>query len=122
MDGSRGNSAGLENLGPPRGCWLLRLSLWLNQYWLVDDELADVLSCNQLSMAIIDHFIYDLVDEDEVFANALFIQDTAVITEDLHHSINDVHDGAGSGIGLTCSHKVDAELLGEEVVHSIDVL
>ena len=73
-------------------------------------------------MAIIDHLIDDLVDEYEVFANTLLVKDAAVVTEDLHHAVDDVHDGAGSCIGLAGRHKVDAELLGEEVVHSIDVL
>ena len=73
-------------------------------------------------MAIIDHLIDDLVDEDEVFANALLVEDSAVVAEDLHHTVDDIHDGAGSGVGLAGRHKVDAELLGEEVVHSIDVL
>ena len=41
-------------------------------------------------MPEINDFIDDLVNKHEVFADAFFIQDAAIVTENFHHSVNDV--------------------------------
>ena len=120
LDGCGGDRARLEDLWlPARFLDLLGL---LDQHSLVDDILSDVLRRHQLCMAIVDHFVDDLVDEDEVFANTLLVEHSAVVTEHLHHAVEDVQDCGGLDVVLGRRHEVDAELLGEEVVDSVHIL
>jgi hypothetical protein len=46
-------------------------------------------------MSVVYHFINDLVDEHKVFADALFVEHSTVVSKDLHHSVDDVHDKGG---------------------------
>ena len=73
-------------------------------------------------MAVIYDFIYDLIYEHEIFANALFIKNAAVVSEYFHHSIYDVKNRGRSDICFGSRNKVYAKLLSEKVVDSIDVL
>ena len=73
-------------------------------------------------MSVVDHLVDDLVDEHKVLADALLIEHATVVTEDLHHAIDDVQDGAWSNICLTCCNKVDAKLLCKEVIDTVHVL
>ena len=122
LNRSGSNGARLEELGSPGRAGLLCLRLGRDQHGLVDDELADVLCGDQLCMTVVDHLVDDLVDEHEVLADALLVEHAAVVAEDLHHPVDDVHDGAGSSIGLARCYEVDAKLLREEVVDAVDVL
>ena len=98
------------------------MSLGLDENGLIDNELANALCCDELRVAIVNDLVDDLVDEDEVLANALFIQDAAIVSKDLHHAINDVQDGRWGDVRLACCHEVDAELLREEVVNTVHML
>ena len=73
-------------------------------------------------MAIVNNLINDLVDEHEILPNALFIQDAAIVPENLHHTVDDIQDGGWSDVCLACRHEVNAELLREEIVNSIHML
>ena len=73
-------------------------------------------------MSIIDHLVNDLVDENKVLPDALFVEDTTVITEDLHHAVNDIQDGRRSHVSFSRRHEVDSKLFREEVVHAVNVL
>jgi hypothetical protein len=73
-------------------------------------------------MPVVNYLVDDLVNEHEILPDSLFVEDSAVVPEDLHHSIDDVHDKAGGDIVLGCGHKVDAELFSEKVIQTIDVL
>ena len=73
-------------------------------------------------MSVVDHLVDDFVDEHKVLADALLIEHATVVTEDLHHAIDDVQDGAWSNICLTCCNKVDAKLLCKEVIDTVHVL
>jgi len=73
-------------------------------------------------MSIIDNFVNDFVNQDKIFPDALLVEDAAVVSEDLHHAIDDVEDSGGGHVGLTCCHEVYAKLLGEKIVHSVHIL
>ena len=73
-------------------------------------------------MSIVDNFIDNLVNQYKILPDALLVEDAAVVSEDFHHAIDDVEDGGGGHIGLARCHKVYAELLGEEIVHSVHIL
>ena len=73
-------------------------------------------------MSIINNLIDDLVDEHEVFADALLVKHAAVITKDFHHSIKNIEDSTRLHIVLGGRNEEDAKLLGEEVVHAINIL
>ena len=66
------------------------MRLRLDQDWLVHDELADVLCGHELGVPIVDHLVDDLIYQHKVLANALLIEDSTVVTEDLHHAVDDV--------------------------------
>ena len=122
LDGSGGDSAGLENLGSPGGRALFGLGLGLDEHGFVDDELANVLGGDQLGVSIVDHLVNDFVNEHKVLADGLFVEDAAVVAEDLHHAVDDVHNGGRRHVRLARRHEVDAKLFREEVVHAVDVL
>ena len=73
-------------------------------------------------MPVVNNLVDDLIDQYKVLANALLVQDTAVVTEDLHHAIDDVHDETGGHVVACRRDEVDPELLGEEVIQPLDVL
>lgn len=73
-------------------------------------------------MPEIDNLVYDLVNKHEVFADAFFVEDAAVIPEDFHHAVDDIEHAGGLHIVLAGGDEVDAELLGEEVIDAVDVL
>ena len=73
-------------------------------------------------MPIVDNLVNDLVNKHEVLSNGLFVEHAAVVSEDLHHAIDNVQDGRRGHISLACRHKVYSKLLREEVVDTIDVL
>ncbi len=75
-----------------------------------------------MSVAVVDDFIYDFVDKDEVFPNALFVKHSAVISEDLHHPVEDVHHIGRAHVVLRSSHEVNPELLRKKVVYPIHIL
>jgi len=98
------------------------LSLGRDQDWLIHDELTDVLSGHKLSVTVIYHFINDLVDKHEVLPDTLFIEHTAVVTENLHHSVDDIENSGRGDVRLACSHEVDSKFLGEEIIDTIHML
>ena len=73
-------------------------------------------------MSVVYHFVYDLINQDKVLPDALLIEYATVVSEHLHHSVEDVQDGTWLHIVLRGGHKVDTKLLGEKVVDSIYVL
>lgn len=98
------------------------LLLLADLHWLADGVLSNVLSGHQLRMTIVDNLIDDLVDQHKVLPYALFVQHAAIVTEHLHHSINDVHHERGRYVVLRSRHKVDSEFLRKEVIQSLYVL
>ena len=42
-------------------------------------------------MSIVNDLIDNFIDQHEILSNALLIEDTAEVTKDLHHSVQDVH-------------------------------
>lgn len=91
---SRGRySARLEEFGSPGRVLLLGLVLRLDQNRFIDNELTDVFCCDELRMAVVYHLIDNLVNENKVLSNAFLIEYAAVVTEDLHHAVDDVKNG-----------------------------
>ena len=73
-------------------------------------------------MSIVNHLVNDFVDEDKILADGLFVKHATVVTEHLHHAVNDVHDKTGRHVVLRRRYKEDAELLGEKVIQPVDIL
>ncbi len=72
-------------------------------------------------MPIVDDLIYDFINQHEILPDTFLIKDTAEVTEDLHHSVEDIHHIWGLDIMFRCSHKVYSKFLSVEVVDSIHV-
>ena len=121
MNGRRGYSARSEELRFPARSRLLCV-LGQDQDWLVHNELTDVLSGHKLGVSVIDHFVNDLVDKHKVLSNALLVEYTTVVTENLHHSVDDIENGGWRDICLASCHEVDSEFLGEEIIDTIHML
>ena len=73
-------------------------------------------------MAVVNDLIDDFIDHDEVLANALFVDEAAVVTDNLEHAVDDVEHAGGRCVMLCCCHEEDPKLLREEVIHSINRL
>ena len=73
-------------------------------------------------MAIINHFIDDLINENKIFSDTLFIENATVIPENLHHSVKNIQYVGWLNIVSRRGHKIDSKLLCEEVVYPIDIL
>ena len=81
-----------------------------------------MLCVDELGVAVVDDFINYFVDEHEVLADAFLVEHAAVVAEDLHHAVEDVDHCTGLHILLRGRYKVNAELLREEVIHSVYIL
>ena len=73
-------------------------------------------------MTIVNDLVDDFIDEHEVLADALLVEHATVVPEHLHHAIYDVHGEGRRHVVLGRGHKIDAELLSEEIVEAVDVL
>ena len=73
-------------------------------------------------MAVIDHFVNDFVDEDEVLPDAFLVKNAAIVAEDLHHAVDHVQDSRRGHICLARGDEINAELLREEVVDTVNIL
>jgi len=73
-------------------------------------------------MPIINHLVNDLIDQHEVFTNTLFVEHPTVVSENFHHSVQDVENRRRLNVVLGRCHEVDAEFLGEEVVDAVNIL
>ncbi len=73
-------------------------------------------------MAIVYDLVNDFINENKVLANALLVEDAAVVAEYLHHPINNVEDGGWRHIILARRHEIDSKLLCKEIVHTVHVL
>jgi hypothetical protein len=73
---------------------LLRIHL-SDDYCIAYSVLSDVFGRYQLRMSIINNFVNDFINEHKVFSNGFFIQHSAVVSENFHHSVDDVHDETG---------------------------
>lgn len=94
----------------------------MNQDSLIDNELFDVFSSHELGVSIVNDLIDNLVYQHEVLPYALLIEHSTVVSEDLHHSIQDVHHERRRHIVLGCCYEEDAELLRVEEVNAFHVL
>ena len=73
-------------------------------------------------MSVVNDLIDDLIDEHKVLPNTLLIQHSAIVSEDFHHSIQEVHDEGGRYVVLCSGHEEDPKLLGIEEVDSLHTL
>ena len=73
-------------------------------------------------MAVIDHFVNNLIDEHKVLANAFFVENATIVSEDFHHTVQNVENRRWLNVVLRGGDKVDAEFLCEEIVDAINVL
>lgn len=73
-------------------------------------------------MAIVNSFVYDFVNEHKVLADRLLIQHAAIVADHLHQTVNYVNNWPSSGVLLSGSNKIDAELLGEKITNTVNYL
>ena len=72
-------------------------------------------------MTEIEHFINNLIDQDKVFPDGFFIQDSQEISEHLHTSVKSVKNEARARVVFRGYHKEHRGLLGVEVVDPIHI-
>ena len=119
LDGCGGDGVGGEYGGSEVAAGGLLL---LDEHGLVDDELLDDLCGHHLGVAVVDKLVYYLVDQHEVLPDTLLIQDAAIIPEDLHHAVQDVHHERRRHIVFGSGHEEYAELLSIEEIDSLHIL
>ena len=73
-------------------------------------------------MTVINDFINNLIDQHEIFPNALLIQNSAIVSKHLHHPVQYVHHKRGRDVVLGSRYKEYAKLLGIEKVDSLHAL
>ena len=73
-------------------------------------------------MAIINHFIYDLINEYKILPDTLFIKDTTVVSENLHHSVKNIQYVGWLNIVSRRGYEIDSKLLREKVIYPINIL
>ena len=73
-------------------------------------------------MPVVNNFINDLIDQHEVFPNGLFVADSTVISENFHHSVDDIHDKTWRNIVFGRGDEVYSKLFREEIVEALDIL
>jgi vesicle coat complex subunit len=97
------------------------LNFGLDKNRLIDNKLFDVLGSHKLRVAIVNNLIDDLIYQYEVLPDAFFIKDTAEVTEDFHHPVQDIHNIGWRDIMLGSGHEVYSEFLSIEVVNAIHI-
>lgn len=73
-------------------------------------------------MSIIYNLIDYLIDEHKIFTNGFLVQYSAIVSENFHHTINDVHNEAGRNVIFSSCHKINTKFLGKEVIQTLDIL
>ena len=73
-------------------------------------------------MAIVNQLVNNLINHHEVAANRFFRYDAAVITEDLHHAIENLVHHGGRDVVFSCSNEVNAKFLREKVIDAVNML
>ena len=73
-------------------------------------------------MAIINHFINDLIDEHKILPDTLLIKNTTVVSENLHHSVKNIQYVGWLNIVSRRGYKIDSKLLREKVIYPINIL
>ena len=73
-------------------------------------------------MPVVNNLVNDLIDQHKVFSNGLFVEDSAVISEHFHHSVDDVHHKTWRNIVFGGRNEVDSKFLREEIVEALDIL
>lgn len=73
-------------------------------------------------MAIINHFINDLINEYEILPDTLFIKNATVVSENLHHSVKNIQYVGWLNIVSRRGYKIDSKLLREKVIYPINIL
>lgn len=89
---------------------------------IADGILPNILGSDQLRMPIVNNLINNLINEDEVFPDGFLIEGAAVVSENFHHPVDDVHHETWGHVVLGSGHEVDAELFREKIVEALDIL
>ncbi len=97
------------------------MSFGLNHYRLIYYELFDILRGHQLGMPVINNLIDDLINQYEVFSDTFFVKDSAEVTEDFHHSVQDIHYIGWRNIMFSCCHKEYSKFFCVKVVYSVHI-
>lgn len=108
-----------DALGAPRdgvghGDWRACLDLELVR--LLSDVLLQDLSLGRLRVAKVHHLIKELVDDDEVVADRLLLEDLEVLGEDLDQLVEEEEDLGGVGVALGEGEDVEVVVADVEVL------
>ena len=111
MDCRASNGTGLEELGFPRLFLILLVDVCLlDEDGLIDDEWSDLFCSHQLRMAVINYLVDYFVDKHKVLAYGFLIKHAAVVSEDLHHAVDDVVDHGRAHVMFRRRNEIDTEL------------
>ena len=73
-------------------------------------------------MPVVNNLVNDLIDQHKVFSNGLFVEDSAVISEHFHHSVDNIHHETWRNVVFGSRNEVDSKLFREEIVEALDIL
>lgn len=73
-------------------------------------------------MSIVNNFIDKLINQHEVLPDALFIENSAIISKYFHHSIKNIHDIGRRDIMLCGGNKIYTKFLGIKETDSLHIL
>ena len=75
-----------------------------------------------LRMSVVNNLVYYFIDQHEIFPNTLFVEHATVISEHLHHSVQDVKHTGRLHVVFRSGDEVDTKLLCKEVIDAFDIL
>ena len=73
-------------------------------------------------MAIVYHFVNNLIDKDEILPDGFFVEHAAIVSENLHHSVKNIQHVRWLDIVSRRGYEIDSKLLREKVIYPINIL
>ncbi len=93
----------------------------LADFWRGNNKVLDLLRRSELRVAEVHHFVNDLVNQNEVFADGLFADDPAKILDDFGNLVHVLQNQRGGDVESGGAHDVDGVPVQENVVDSVQV-
>jgi len=111
LDRRASDGTGLKKLRFPRLFLVLLVNVrLLNKDGLINDEWPDLFCSDQLRVAVVNYLVDYFVDKHKVLAYGFLIKHAAVVSEDLHHAVDDVVDHGRAHVMFRRRNEIDTEL------------
>ena len=91
------------------------------QYRFVDDILFNGFSGHELRVTIINDLFYHFINQNEVLSNTLFTKNTTIVSEYLHHSVQQIKHEGWTHIEFSSTNKVHSKFLCVEEVYTFNI-